>query len=215
MSSPNCLDALNAYNRIREELNCRATVYGTTTMAKGICSGYAPANLPGAPNMPKEDHVSEDAGTEPLIVSWILRVFLAGKPTTLSVEDVRKPMLLRFLRIRCRLNTSPICVPLIFHMFSQVLEQSIVVCFFRSSTACLTSIACSLPHGGYTNWSFLQARCMDALSLVVAPLADGDTSAVSIFEKSAFLPASGVQSFALQNMQRLEGDALWLRYNIE
>ena len=46
--------------------------------------------------------------------------------------------------------------------------------------------------GGILNWSLLQEGFVDELSLVIAPVADGNTDSVSIFEQSEFM-SSGKQ----------------------
>ena len=70
-----------------------------------------------------------------------------------------------------------------------------------------------LAGGGVTNWSFLQEGLIDELSLVIAPVADGSTTAVSCFECADFLPQyGGPAAFRLKGAEPLEGDALWLRY---
>lgn len=64
--------------------------------------------------------------------------------------------------------------------------------------------------GGMINWSFLQEGLIDELSLVIAPVADGGTDSVSIFERAGFLPWHGPVSFSLKEARPLEGDGLWL-----
>ena len=66
--------------------------------------------------------------------------------------------------------------------------------------------------GGVMNWSFLSAGLLDEISLVVAPVADGGTTAVSIFEQAPFLPGRSPVGLALKESKVLDGDALWLRY---
>lgn len=66
--------------------------------------------------------------------------------------------------------------------------------------------------GGVVNWSFLQAGCVDEVSLVVAPVADGSTTAVSSFERGGFLPNRGPVALSLAEAKPLAGDGLWLRY---
>lgn len=68
--------------------------------------------------------------------------------------------------------------------------------------------------GGIMNWSFLLEGLIDELSLVIAPVADGSTTAVSIFERADFLPNSIPVGFHLKEVKILDGDVLWLRYNI-
>ena len=69
--------------------------------------------------------------------------------------------------------------------------------------------------GGVMNWSFLAQGCIDELSLVIAPVADGSTTAVSIFEQSEFSPYSSPITLCLKQMKLLDENVLWLRYQKE
>ena len=69
-----------------------------------------------------------------------------------------------------------------------------------------------IAGGGYTNWSFLQAGCVDELSLVIAPLADGNTTSVSIFERADFLPEKAPIALLLKEVRQTEDGSVWLRY---
>lgn len=69
-----------------------------------------------------------------------------------------------------------------------------------------------IAGGGLMNWSFVQDDLVDELSIVMAPVADGSTRAVSIFEKADFLPNRSPAAFKLKEAKTLEGDTLWLRY---
>lgn len=66
--------------------------------------------------------------------------------------------------------------------------------------------------GGLMNWSFAQADLLDEVSIVMAPVADGSTTAVSIFEKADFLPDRNPIAFTLKEVERIDSDGLWLRY---
>lgn len=72
-----------------------------------------------------------------------------------------------------------------------------------------------IAGGGATNWSFLQAEVLDELSLVICPVADGNTISVSIFEWSDFLPVKPPVAFSLKDIKKLEGDGIWLRYTVK
>ena len=72
-----------------------------------------------------------------------------------------------------------------------------------------------LSGGGFINWSFLQAGLVDELSLVIAPLADGENKTPTLFERSDFLPASAPVEFALKSVEVGQGDSLWLRYSVK
>lgn len=69
--------------------------------------------------------------------------------------------------------------------------------------------------GGFINWSFLQAGLVDELSLVLAPVADGATDTVTLFEKAGFLPDHLPVEFALKAVQKGKDDSIWLRYAVK
>ncbi len=62
------------------------------------------------------------------------------------------------------------------------------------------------------NWSFAQEDLIDELSLILAPAADGNPAAASLFDRPAFLPERSTAVFSFQGVERLDGDGLWLRY---
>lgn len=69
--------------------------------------------------------------------------------------------------------------------------------------------------GGFINWSFLQAGLVDELSLVVAPVADGENDTVTLFEKSSYLPDHPPVAFSLKAVEKGKGDSVWLRYTVK
>lgn len=66
--------------------------------------------------------------------------------------------------------------------------------------------------GGTVNWSFLREGLIDELSLVIAPVADGNRTAVSIFERMDSVSFNKPIAFRLKEVKPMEGDTLWLRY---
>ena len=70
-----------------------------------------------------------------------------------------------------------------------------------------------IAGGGIVNWSFLQAGMIDEFSLVVAPVADGSTTAVSCFARAPFLLPHGPVPLHLKEANVPEPDVLWLRYD--
>lgn len=70
-----------------------------------------------------------------------------------------------------------------------------------------------LSGGGFINWSFLQAGLVDELSLVIAPLADGENDTPTLFEQSAFLPKTGPVAFALKTVEAGPDGSVCLRYS--
>lgn len=72
-----------------------------------------------------------------------------------------------------------------------------------------------LSGGGFINWSFLQEGLVDELSLVIAPLADGENNTSTLFEKSSFLPDSHPCEFSLKSVEKGRGDSVLLRYTVK
>lgn len=67
--------------------------------------------------------------------------------------------------------------------------------------------------GGVMNWSFLSEGLLDEISLVVAPVADGSNTAVSIFEQAPFLPGHSPVGLTLQQSKVLEGETGMIHYS--
>lgn len=68
--------------------------------------------------------------------------------------------------------------------------------------------------GGTVNWTFLQQGTVDELSLLIAPVADGNPDSVTVFEKSDFLPECMPVEFALKNIEKLKGSGVRLVYTV-
>lgn len=69
-----------------------------------------------------------------------------------------------------------------------------------------------LEGGGYLNGSFMNEGLLDELSLVVAPVADGNSNTVTLFEKADYLEGNPPMEFKLQSVDRLGENGLWIRY---
>lgn len=70
-----------------------------------------------------------------------------------------------------------------------------------------------LEGGGGINGTMLRAGLVDEVSLLVAPVADGRAGLASLFDVPGadFAP----RRLALEHVERLDGDVLWLRYRVE
>ena len=66
--------------------------------------------------------------------------------------------------------------------------------------------------GGVVDWSFLQAGVMDELSLILCPLASGETDKATVFDRSGYMTENVPVAFALLDVQKVEGGGIWLRY---
>ena len=73
-----------------------------------------------------------------------------------------------------------------------------------------------LEGGGKANGSFLRAGLVDELSLAIVPAVDGARGAPHVFDSETELsgPTAPVTAMTLKECQVLDGDAVWLRYDI-
>ena len=69
-----------------------------------------------------------------------------------------------------------------------------------------------LSGGGIVDWAFLQAGLIDEISLVIPPVIDGGTELASAFDDSVFAENHSSKALSLIDVQRLDGDCIWLRY---
>ena len=69
-----------------------------------------------------------------------------------------------------------------------------------------------LSGGGIVDWAFLQAGLIDEISLVIPPVIDGGTGLASAFDDSVFAENHSSKALSLIDVQRLDGDCIWLRY---
>ncbi len=69
-----------------------------------------------------------------------------------------------------------------------------------------------LEGGGKINGSFLAAGCIDELSLLVAPVADGGVGTPTLFD--APRGRAPARTLRLLSVERRPGDLLWIRYRV-
>ena len=65
-----------------------------------------------------------------------------------------------------------------------------------------------LEGGGLTDSLFLEADCIDEMSLVIVPLVDGSKDGVNLFEEKS----CNIQEYELKTVEELPQNGLWLNY---
>lgn len=211
MSAPECGPALAKYGEIRGFYGCDATLYGTTTMLGGYSSGRAPDELPDSPAYPMEDYAAPSdvqnyiISVDPTgVLGWESSyIEKKGRPRAHVIEVLTGQVDPRYLAYLRQFDIS--------YVFAG--EETLDCALLLHKLKALFGIEkLMVAGGGLINWSFAQAGLLDEVSVVMAPVADGSTSAVSIFEKADFLPERKPLAFALKEMERVNGGGLWLRY---
>lgn len=205
--------ASQAYGELRKYYGCQATLYGTTTMLGGYADGKVGSLSSISTPLSQEDWVNvkgRDMG------SFVVSVDPKGELAFSSHISEKKGRAPAHIIEALTEQASP-------EYLSYLRKQGVSYVFAGQET-----LDCGLlleklhslfgieklmvAGGGVMNWSFLSAGLLDEISLVIAPVADGGNTAVSIFEQAPFLPEHGPVGLTLQQSKVLEGDALWLRY---
>ena len=211
MSAPACAPALEKYGEIRGFYGCNATLYGTTTMLGGYSAGRAPAQLPDSPAYPMEDYVAESdvqnyiVSVDPAgVLGWESKyIEKKGRPRAHVIEVLTGQVNPKYLAYLRQFDIS--------YIFAGEEALDCVLLLHKLKTM-FDIDKLMVAGGGLMNWSFAQADLLDEVSIVMAPVADGSTTAVSIFEKAGFLPDRKPIAFMLKAAERVNGGGLWLRY---
>ncbi len=207
--APEATPALKAYGELRKFYGCQATLYGTTTMLGDYAKGRV-LHLPPLPqNLPQEDCINPNGkAVGNFIVSIDPKGELAfsshslekkGRPAAHVIEVLTQQASSEYLAYLQELGIS--------YIFAGTTRLDCAL-LLQKLHRLLGIEKLMVAGGGVVNWSFLAQQLIDELSLVIAPVADGGTTAVSIFEQSEFLPRSGPTVFRFQEAKPLDGDVL-------
>lgn len=199
------------YGNLRNFYQCQATLYGTVTMEGSYSDGLV-SQLPFSDTVyPLEDYVAKSE-VQNYIVSVDPKGTLAfpssyiekkGRPKAHIIEILTQQVSNEYLAYLRKLGIS--------YLFAgrETIDCKLTL-FKLHSLFHIDRLM--LAGGGFMNGSFLQEDLIDEISLVISPLADGNTSSVSIFERADFYPEKKPTLFALKAVQQVAGDGLWLRY---
>lgn len=214
-SAAETVPALETYASLRREYRCQATVYGLTTMLGGYAVGSAPALAPCSDPPAFTDWItpegkalgnyiiSMDPKGELAFKDAVIR--RAGRPDAHVVEALTRQASPDYLAYLRRQGISYLIAG------NQQLDCTLLT---DKLNRLLGVTRLMVAGGGVTNCSFLQAGLLDEISLVIAPVAEGDCTAASVFARAPFLPKSKPVSFRLAQAKPLDGSALWLRYRL-
>ncbi len=208
-SDPACSPALKAYGSLRNTFDCNATIYGTTTALGSYSDGLA-GELPRSETVyHREDYAAEpDFGNYIVCLDadgilgwnrgWSEKKGRAKAHVIEVLTDSVSNDYLAYLQSRG-----------VSYVFAGVNEIDCAL-LLRKLQSLFQIHRIILAGGGITNWNFAKAGLIDELSIVIAPVADGSTKAVSIFEEMPGRKAS--ISMKLKTVKPLDGNVLWLTY---
>lgn len=211
MSIPECSEALKEYENLRGYYECQATLYGTTTIKGGYCVGLVPELSESRITDTREDYIGSFQGKN-FIISLDPKGELGWESPDIEKKNRPKAHVIEALTAQATDGYIAYLRKIgISYVFAGDTEIDCAL-LLRKLKNLFGIEVLMIAGGGYTNWSFLQAGCIDELSLVIAPIADGNTTSVSIFERAGFLPKHGPIALTLKAGEQMEDGSVWLRY---
>lgn len=201
------------YSRIRSAYQAEAWLYGTTTtkefthyrkpILKSVCE-----NLPEGDYIAETDlkfyYVSLDTMGE---IGWKSGTFRKpGRPDAHVIEILTEETPLAYRAYLREKGVSYIIAG------SNSLDCKVVAWKLKWLFKIDTVLICG---GGTVNWTFVQQGVVDELSLLLAPVADGDPATPTVFEKSEFLTSTVPVEFTLKNVEQLKDSGVRLTYLVK
>ena len=206
MYAPETTEAREQYGKLRGSFDGNAILYGTTTMLD-FCDGYV-SDLPKSEPIERKDYIAPHTEDK-----FVIAVDRHGKLAYSSsflerhglkqhiVEVLTKSVSDEYLAYLRNLGISYIFAG------NKNLECEIAMVKLKELFGIERLV---IAGGGYIDWAFADAGMIDELSLVLAPAADGEQQ-VTVFERTDNSLNRAI-SFTLKDVQKLNGNGVWLRY---
>lgn len=199
------------YGRIRTEYQADAWLYGTVTTKE--FTGWRKPELDFGAEVPDGDFVAEAQAALYYVsvdtqgeIGWESGTFRkASRPDAHVIEVLTEQTSAAYRAYLRKQRVSYILAG------SKLLDSKLAVEKLYRLFGIDTLLICG---GGTINWTFLQQGVVDELSLLLAPVADGNPDSVTVFEKSPLLPPGSPATFRLKNIERLKDDGVRLVYTL-
>lgn len=214
MGTASAMSTGQEYARIRDEYHAEAWLYGTVT-TKEFTNWRKPLlNADSAADIPEGDFIAEDHAELYYVsldtqgeIGWESETFRkVGRPDAHVIEILTENTPMAYRGYLHEKGVSYILAG------KDTLDAEIASEKLYRYFGIGTMLICG---GGTVNWTFLQQGCVDELSLLLAPVADGNPDTVTVFEKSEFLPASVPVEFQLKNVEKLKENGVRLVYTVK
>ncbi len=209
-SNPSVRMVSRAYAKVRTEINADAWIYGTITTQEFVGS-QKPTLSESLLPVPDGDYIAQtnsalyyvSIDTEGEIAWESGNLHLSGRPVSHVIEVLTEKTPLAYRAYLREKGVSYILAG------DTVLDCQIAAEKLYQLFGIKTALICG---GGKINWTFLQQGMIDELSLLLAPIAEGNPDSASVFEWFSESAISVPVEFQLDEVERLPGNGLWLRY---
>ena len=208
MYAPETTAAREQYGKLRATFDSNAILYGTTTMLD-FCDGYV-SDLPMSKPIERKDFIAPHTENR-----YVIAIDRHGKLAYTQsylerhglkqhiIEVLTKEVSDEYLAYLRKLGIS--------YIFAghKELECEIAMVKLKEIFGIERLV---IAGGGYIDWALADAGMIDELSLVLAPAADGEQQ-VTVFERTDNSLNRAI-AFTLKDVQKLEGNGVWLRYTV-
>lgn len=211
MDTPEAESSFEEYERANQFYQPQAWINGRVTVDENFTFYEKPDLAAEAAPIPHEDHVALTGQENYLVAAdpsgmlgWKQNyVEYAGRPKAYVIELLTEQVSDAYLAFLQKMQIS--------YLFAgtETLDFTLAVQKLKK----LFGIEkLKLSGGGILNWSFANEGLIDELSLIVAPVADGDPNTPTVFERSEKLPYHGPVRFTLKSAEPVKDGCVWLRY---
>lgn len=202
------------YERTNESYQPQAWLCGRVTTDENFTFYRKPDLDVNAPKVPEGDYVAVKGAVMHYVsadpsgkIGWMSNTLhYAERPAAHIIELVTEKISNAYLDFLRRMEISYIIAG------KETLDCALAVQKLKALFGIETLM---VSGGGFINWSFLQAGVVDELSLLIAPVADGENNTVTLFEKSSNLSKNIPVEFKLKDIRKTNGDGVWLRYSVK
>ena len=197
------------YGQIRKDYNPDAILNGATTCAEVFADGYIDSLPDSDIRYERTDYIAAKAKKYAVCVDTNGTLKWNGNTVTRGGESYHVIQMLtdsvgdNYIAHLRKNNISYIFagkdaldIPLALHKLKDLFSINTVM----------------LSGGGAINWSFLQAGCIDELSLIIAPATDGLRDTATTFDRSSFMADGVPVRFTLKETKCIHPDGVWLTY---
>ena len=211
MDTPEAESSFEEYERANQFYQPQAWINGRVTVDENFTFYEKPDLAAEAAPIPHEDHVALTGQENYLVAAdpsgrlgWKQNyVEYAGRPKAYVIELLTEQVSDAYLAFLQEMQISYLFVgkdTLDFTLAVQKLKKLFGIEKLK------------LSGGGILNWSFANEGLIDELSLIVAPVVDGDPNTPTVFERSEKLPYHGPVRFTLKSAEPVKDGCVWLRY---
>lgn len=206
------MSVLSDYARIREDYQYDAILSGAVTASSLYAEGYRKKTTKDKCDLPRQDYIAVKEAESYIVIVDPEGSLQYGRNTSnrngrishlivLLKEDASDEVLKELQEKK------------ISYLFAGKKELDFPKALEKLNAMSIQRVMCT--GGGVLNWSLLQQDCLDEVSIVYSPVADGRNDVARIFDRSSFNKENKSISFRTEKAEITKNGGLWVVYKIK